>query len=114
MGKAIPAQHPSVVLRSHYTLVRALLAVAMIAVIGLTVAVVMLATDGAENSGASSARPIEPIHYGGFNPFTGRPESAPLPQREERATFGPNSVAPGTRYVNPSTGYPSIRDGGPE
>ena len=31
MGKAIPAQHPAVVLRSHYRHLRALLAIAMIA-----------------------------------------------------------------------------------
>ena len=39
MGKAIPAQHPAVVLRSHYRQLRALLAIAMIAVVGLTAAV---------------------------------------------------------------------------
>jgi hypothetical protein len=31
MGKAIPTQHPAVVLRSHYLQLRALLAVALIA-----------------------------------------------------------------------------------
>jgi hypothetical protein len=41
MGKTIPAQHPAVVLRSHYRQLRALLAVAMIAVVGLTAAVVI-------------------------------------------------------------------------
>ena len=51
MGQAIPTQHPAVVLRSHYTNLRILLAVAMIAVVGLTVAVVMLATnDGARST----------------------------------------------------------------
>jgi hypothetical protein len=45
MGRAVPTQHPAVVLRSHYLQVRLLLAIAMIAVIGLTVAVVILATD---------------------------------------------------------------------
>ena len=43
MGKAIPSQHPAVVLRSHFKQVRALLAVAMIAVVGLTAAIVILA-----------------------------------------------------------------------
>ena len=80
MGQAIPRQHPAVVPRSHYTLVRALLAIATIAVIGLTVAVVILATDGDGASGTSSARPTHSINYGGFNPNTGRPESAPLPR----------------------------------
>jgi hypothetical protein len=96
MGKAVASQHPAVVLRSHYRLARALLAVATIAVVALSVAVVILATDGDEVSSTSSARPTEPIRYGGFNPATGRPESAPLPQREARS-------ASATRY-----------DGGPD
>ena len=36
MGNAVPTQHPAVVLRSHFNQLRALLAVALIAVIGLT------------------------------------------------------------------------------
>jgi hypothetical protein len=51
MGQAIPNQHPAVVLRSRYLQLRTLLAIAMVAVIGLTVAVVVLAID--DNSGAS-------------------------------------------------------------
>jgi hypothetical protein len=60
MGQAIPKQHPAVVLRSHYTLVRALLAVATIAVIALAIAVVILAADGDEVNRTSSARPLAP------------------------------------------------------
>jgi hypothetical protein len=45
MAQAVPTQHPAVVLRSHYMQLRALLVVTMIAVVGLTVAVVILATD---------------------------------------------------------------------
>ena len=45
MGQPIPAQHPSVVLRSQFQLVKALLAIAMAAVIALTAAVVILAND---------------------------------------------------------------------
>ena len=43
MSQPISPQHPAVVLRSHYMQLRALLAVAMIAVVGLTVAVAILA-----------------------------------------------------------------------
>jgi hypothetical protein len=43
MGQAIPRQHPAVVLRSQFNMVRALLVVAMIAVVGLSAAVVILA-----------------------------------------------------------------------
>ena len=88
MGQAIPRPHPGVALRSHFNQLRALLAVAMVAVVGLTIAVVILATDSNGVSSTSSATPVESIDYGD----SGR--------------------------VNPSTGYPSslsIRpDGGPE
>jgi hypothetical protein len=130
MGKAIPSQHPAVVLRSSYTLVRALLAIAMIAVAGLTAAVVIVANDGDEITGTTSARPIEAINYGGFNPATGRPETAPLPKRDAQAASGttrydggPEEGTRGSRqssaasssqvYVNPSTGYATRYDDGP-
>jgi hypothetical protein len=93
MGQAIPRQHPAVVLRSHFNQLRALLAIALVAVAGLTTAVVILANDSNEVSGTSSAKPIESINYGSgaVNPSTGYPS----------ATIRPDS--PGTRY-----------DGGPE
>jgi hypothetical protein len=57
MGQAISTQHPAVVLRSRYQQLRALLVVAMIAVVGLTVAVVALATSNeAVQSTPSAAR----------------------------------------------------------
>jgi hypothetical protein len=79
MGKAISRQHPAVALRSHRRM-SAWLAVAIVAVIGLGVAVGIRATNG-DDPGASSARPIESINYGGFNPGTGRPDSALQPHR---------------------------------
>jgi hypothetical protein len=99
MGKAIPTQHPAVVLRSHFRAMRALLAIAMIAVAGLSAAVVILATDGDQISGTSSARP----------------DAAPLPQREQpmgtRYDGGPEE---GTRGIV-ATRQPGVRyDGGPE
>jgi hypothetical protein len=124
MGQAVPTQHPAVVLRSHFNQLRALLAAALIAVIGLTVAVVILASDEDQLGDADSATSIGRIDYGGFNPATGRPQSAPLPrhehplrsrlepaaplQRELRMYgFTPKQAArealPGTRY-----------DGGPD
>ena len=45
MGQVIPRQHPSVVLKSHYKAVRALLAAALIAIVALAAAVVILAND---------------------------------------------------------------------
>jgi hypothetical protein len=80
MEQAIPAHQPEVVLRSRYTRVRALLAIATIAVVALTVAVVVLAGDANDGAGASSAKPTQSLEYGGFSPNAGRPESAPLPR----------------------------------
>jgi hypothetical protein len=42
MTQPVPHQHPAVVLRSHYLAVRALLAVAMFAVVVLACTVVLL------------------------------------------------------------------------
>jgi len=58
MGNAIPGQHPAVVLRSAYKQLRALLAIAMIAVVGLTAAVVILATNEDRDTSASLATPV--------------------------------------------------------
>jgi hypothetical protein len=45
MSNAVQTQHPAVVLRSNYQHLRALLAIAALAIVGLTVAVVVLATN---------------------------------------------------------------------
>ena len=84
MAQAVTTEHPAVVLRSHFNQLRALLAVAMVGVVGLAAAVVILATDDSRDTGTSSATLI---------------------QRSAPATFDPNSIksAPGIRY-----------DGGPE
>ena len=127
MGKAIAAQHPAVVLRSHYRQLRALLAITMIAVVGLTAAVVILATNDNRDTSASSATqvsapgPTETRYDGGpeegsrgvvpaqppTTRYDGGPEegTAALTQRSAPATADPNSITspPGVRY-----------DGGPE
>src|SRR5215207_10385935 len=95
MGKAIPAQHPAVVLRSHYRQLRALLAIAMIAVVGLTAAVVMLATNDDRDTGAGSATQL----------------SAPGPAGSTRYDGGPEE---GSRAVAPAQPPSSRYDGGPE
>lgn len=58
MGQPIPAQHPSVVLRSHFKLVQALLAIAMAAVLALTAAVVILVNDEDQLGAATKATPV--------------------------------------------------------
>ena len=84
MGNAIPSQNPAVVLRSHFNQLRALLVVALMAVIGLTVTVVIQADDE-QTGGVGTAQPIGHINYGGFSPATGRPLAAPVPQPEPHA-----------------------------
>jgi len=56
MSDVIPSQHPAVVLRSHYMHLRALLAVMLIAVVGLTAAVIVLVIDnGTTNTAPRSS-----------------------------------------------------------
>jgi cell division protein FtsN len=61
MGQAIPRQHPAVVLRSHFNQLRALLAVAMVAIVGLTVAVVILANDDEVSTSSSTTSVAAPV-----------------------------------------------------
>jgi hypothetical protein len=75
MGQPIPAQHPSVVLRSHFRLVRGLLAVAMVAVLALTAAVVILANDEDDVSTATKAAPaVQEQQLPAGTRFDGGPE----------------------------------------
>jgi hypothetical protein len=127
MGQAIPRQHPAVVLRSHYNHLRALLAVAIIAVVGLTAAAVILASNDDAGTGAGSVSLRAPVpagdtrHDGGPEegtrgaltarqpgvPYDRGPEeaTAALTRPAAPATFDPDSIKqpPGVRY-----------DGGPE
>jgi hypothetical protein len=98
MGKAIPTQHPAVVLRSHYRHMRSLLAVALVALVALTAAVVILAIDD-DADGVTSAAPATQA-------------SAPAPTGGIRFDGGPEE---GTRGTLSSGVQPGIRfDGGPE
>jgi hypothetical protein len=95
MGKAIPTQHPAVVLRSHFNALRALLAAALIAVVGLSAAVVILATDDTAGTSAGTATQV----------------SSPSPAGTIRYDGGPEE---GTRGVVPAR-QPGVRyDGGPD
>ena len=63
MGQPIPAQHPSVVLRSHFKLVRTLLILAMAALLACSAAVVILANDEDQVNSAAvskSAPAVQP------------------------------------------------------
>jgi hypothetical protein len=125
MGHAIPRQQPAVVLRSHFDNLRALLAVALVAVVGLTVAVVILASDSDEVSSTSAAKPVEStrgplpaqLPNTGYEPGTRGPLPAQLPNTGyEPGTRGPlpaqlpnTGYEPGTRgplpAQLPNTGY---------
>jgi hypothetical protein len=91
MGKAVPEQHPAVVLRSHYVHLRALLVAALIAVLGLTAAVVIVANDSDELVKSTPA----PATQSAAPSATGGAESTPLPQRR---LDGAVDTAPAPRY----------------
>ena len=89
MSQAISTQHPAVVLRSRYQQLRALLAVAMIAVVGLTAAVVILAI---QNDGNTIVRvqPVRRTRRARARSFPdGRPEESAV-----AATLGPQQTCP--------------------
>jgi hypothetical protein len=100
MDQALPTQHPAVVLRSHYVHLRALLAIAMIAVVGLSAAVVVLATSEDGDTVAGSATPVIVSAPNGATRYDGGPEEG---TRGALSSTQPASPAAGTRY-----------DGGPE
>jgi hypothetical protein len=141
MGHAIPKQHPAVVLRSHYNLVRALLGVSMVALVGLVIALVVVANDDNEPASTSAvqAAPVTPrvapaqpayptpapeaVRPGADRSYSG---SAPTRKLDGSTDLGSTvPVRPGTRYDGgPEEGTrgaiqsppaPGIRyDGGPE
>jgi hypothetical protein len=121
MGKAIPVQHPAVVLRSHYRQLSALLAIAMIAVVGLSAAVVILATNDDRDTSAVSATQVSAPGPTGSTRYDGGPEEGsrsvvPTPPPSARYDGGPEegtrgALSPGA----PSNAVPGTRyDGGPE
>ena len=99
MGQPIPAQHPSVVLRSHFNLVRALLVIAMAALLASSAAVVILANDEDQVNSAAVSK------------------SAPAAQQQlpagTRFDGGPDE---GTRGLaaQPQSPLTTRFDGGPE
>jgi hypothetical protein len=111
MPQAVPTQHPAVVLRSHYRQLRALLAIATIAVVGLSAAVVILADD--EATSTRSATPVsartEPadgpryIHPPGQRYDPGPRDTVPTQPRE--------SVPLPARKLDGSTDTPPTKKG---
>jgi hypothetical protein len=120
MGKAIAAQHPAVVLRSHYRQLLALLAIAMIAVVGLTAAVVILATNDDRDIGTSSATQVNAPAPTGNTRYDGGPEEGsrglvPAQSPSTRYDGGPEEGTRGASSNASSNAVPRPRyDGGPE
>jgi hypothetical protein len=121
MAQAIPQQHPAVVLRSHYAHLRALLAVAMLAVVALSAAVAILATSAGERDVTARPTQVTVTAPNGAR-YDGGPEEG---TRGALSTAAAVTVAPGTRFDGgPEEGTrgprsanfaPSVRyDGGPD
>jgi hypothetical protein len=106
MGKAIESpQHPAVVLRSSYTLVRALLAIAIIAVVGLTAAVVILANDSDEVTGASVPEVVPIPHATVEGPSSGPVSASDLEAFGLTPEQAANEARPGVnRWGGPEEG----------
>ena len=103
MGQVIPKQHPSVVLRSHFKAVRALLVVALVAVCALAAALVVVATDDQEASIAPRSATLQQ------NPALQPDQALPAGTRFDG---GPDE---GTRGLQVSPAAPGTRfDGGPD
>jgi hypothetical protein len=110
MGHAIPRQQPAVVLRSHFVNLRALLVVALVAVVGLTVAVVLLASDSDEVSSTSAAKPVEStrgplpaqLPNTGYEPGT----RGPLPAQLPNTGYEPGIESVNDRDFSPATERP--------
>ena len=130
MGQPFPRQHPAVVLRSHFNLVRGLLAVALAALVALSATVVILAADEDELTGnvaRSAGLPALPnaavhshplsrdaIRYDGGPEEGSRGMSAIIPvPNGARYDGGPEE---GTRDLSAATTVPNGAryDGGPD
>jgi hypothetical protein len=119
MDQAVPRQHPAVVLRSHFRLVSALLAVAMIAVVGLTLAVVLVSNDDAPAINATSPADVRSsagIRYDGGPDEGTSGVRATQPAPVARYDGGPEEGTSGLTFSEASSNTaPGIRyDGGPE
>ena len=98
MGQPIPAQHPSVVLRSQFNLVRTLLILAVAALLACSAAVVILANDEDQVNSAAVSR------------------SAPAAQQLPAGTRFDGGPDEGTRGLaaQPPSPVTTRFDGGPE
>ncbi len=115
MGETFAGQHPGVVLRSQFDRLRTLVAIALVAVVGLTGAVAVVATDGDGVASPSAAGPIDsprgplPAQLGNTpdEPGTHGPLPARLPNTgDEPGTHGPLPAQLGKTGDAPGTHGP--------
>ena len=111
MPQTIPTQHPAVVLRSHHRQLRALLAAALIAVVGLSVTVVILAAD--EATSIRSAPPVSaPGEPGGGPQYIHPPGQRYDPGPRSTVPTQPRRSVPGrARKLDGSTDTPPTKKG---
>jgi hypothetical protein len=101
MGQVIPRQHPAVVLKSHYKALRALLAVALIAIAALATTIVIVANDNdntkasVQPQAAQQALPAGTRFDGGPDEGTRGPQSSYWQQSGARTSYQP---APGLQF----------------
>jgi hypothetical protein len=94
MGEAVARQHPAVVLRSQFDHLRALVAVALIAVAGLTVAVAILASDSDELAAGTRGPVPAALSNTSVDEGTRGPLPAALPKTSvDESTRGPLPAA---------------------
>jgi len=108
MSHTVPSQHPAVVLRSTYQHLRALLAIAVAVILGLTVAVVVLATGSNHVTVASpttqSANQANPsAETGAKLDHSGR--NASIAQTTNRLANYPDAPPPSASTPQPSVSY---------
>jgi hypothetical protein len=121
MGQVIPRQHPAVVLRSHYKALRALLCVALLAVVALSATVVIVANDddeatiSAQPNAQQQTLPPGTRFDGGPDEGTRGPQAQPLPQGT-RFDGGPDEGSRGPRSYwetsSPRSSYQPVPDDG--
>ena len=90
MGQAIPRQHPSMVLRSHYRQLQVLLAITLVALVGLGLTVAILATDDEGPTGPAAAQ----IERSTPVPSTPRPLPSQIAQVDQAVSPAPQIARP--------------------
>jgi hypothetical protein len=90
MGQAIPRQHPTMVLRSHYRQLQVLLAITLVALVGLGLTVAILATDDEVSTSPAAAQ----FERSAPIPSTPRPLPSQIAQVDQTVSPAPQLARP--------------------